>query len=606
MNTMNTLRYTLAIAGLSILNLAHAWNTPSYTSPGNGSTISTSVTLDWGVVQNSEAYQCQLDTSPNFDSPLLRSVTNPYANGADGNFDTRTSHSGLRFGTVYRWRIRAYITGDTSAWSAPRTFTTIDLVTITSPGQSSTVFTAMRMNWEPSNGVTFYDAQLDTSAAFDSPLLRTISNPYANGSDGNSDTQWDVAQLRFGTVYHWRVRAQHATDTSAWNGRAFTTSDVVTLDSPTPGANLFVAPRLNWSPHNGVSFYDAEVDTTETFDSPLLQQITHQYANTSDGNYDTEWTVQPLRFGTTHHWRVRVRNTVDTSAWTSRSFNTLDHVTLSSPANLAVNIPVAGITLDWTPFTGITFYQVQLDTTPLFNSNQFIEALNPYANSLDGNFDTRYDTPALLEDQVYFWQVRALHNTDTSAWTTRIFTTGSALQMPQIPELLAPADLSTVNEAQPSLTWISAINATTYDIQYGPSADLSTATIMNSTSTQLPTAVLLPGEVVLWRVRARNASLVSEWSSTWRFTYEPSTTVRSVEETGLLVFPNPTTGVFTIRGASLGDIIRITTTTGQLEYEQAILGEGPVLIQVTQLPAGIHLLEITGMERRTVMPLIRE
>jgi len=72
------------------------------------------------------------------------------------------------------------------------------------------------------------------------------------------------------------------------------------------------------------------------------------------------------------------------------------------------------------------------------------------------------------------------------------------------------------------------------------------------------------------------------------------------------VFPNPTTGVFTIRGASLGDIIRITTTTGQLEYEQAILGEGPVLIQVTQLPAGIHLLEITGMERRTVMPLIRE
>ena len=56
----------------------------------------------------------------------------------------------------------------------------------------------------------------------------------------------------------------------------------------------------------------------------------------------------------------------------------------------------------------------------------------------------------------------------------------------------------------------------------------------------------------------------------------------------------------------MGDIIRITTTTGQLEYEQAILGEGPVLIQVTQLPAGIHLLEITGMERRTVMPLIRE
>lgn len=606
MNIMNTLRYTLASAGLILLNLAHAWNTPSYSSPGNGSTVSTSVTLDWGVVQNSEAYQCQLDTSPNFDSPLLRSVTNPYANGSDGNFDTRTTHSGLRFGAVYRWRIRAYVAGDTSAWSTPRIFTTTDLVTITSPGLNTTVFTAMRMNWQPSSGVAFYDAQLDTSAAFNSPLLRTISNPYANSSDGNSDTQWDVTQLRFGTVYHWRVRARHANDTSAWNGRVFTTSDQVTLDSPAPSANLFVAPRLNWSPHNGVSFYDAEVDTTVAFNSPLLQQITHQYANTADGNYDTEWTVQPLRFGTSHHWRVRVRNTVDTSAWTSRSFNTLDHISLSWPANLALNMPVAGITLDWAPFTGITYYQVQVDTTPLFSSDQLMEALNPYANSLDGNFDTRYDTPALLEDQVYFWRVRALHNTDTSAWTTRIFTTGSALQMPQVPELIAPANLSTVNEAQPSLTWMSGLNATTYDIQYGPTADLSAATTLNSTSTQLPTAALLPGDVVFWRVRARNASLVSEWSSTWQFTYEPSTSVPNEEETMLVVFPNPNQGIFTISGTSSGDFLRIITTTGQVIHEQAIRGEVPVRIEMSKLPVGSYLLEVKSMERTSVLRLMRE
>lgn len=606
MTTSISLRQLVLLSTLLVLKYAHGWNTPSYTSPANGSTTSTTVVLDWGVVVNSEAYQCQLDTSASFDSPLFQEVTNLYANSSDGNFDTRTNFSGLRFGTIYRWRIRAYVPDDTSAWSIPRTFTTTDLVTLSSPAQGAILFTANRLNWQPSNGVTFYDAQLDTSATFDSPLFRTVSHAYANTADGNSDTQWDNDQLLFGTVYHWRVRARHNTDTSAWNGRSFITSDLVTLESPNNNANLFVAPRLNWSPHNGVAFYDAQVDTTLAFNSPLLQEVSHPYANTADGNSDTEWTVQPLHFGTTHYWRVRVRNTVDTSAWNGRSFNTLDRVNLTWPANLAVNMPIGGITLDWAPFSGITFYQLQLDTTVEFNSPQFHEAFNAYANSFDGNFDTRHTTPTLLADQVYFWRVRALHATDTSAWTMRIFSTGSAIQMPAVPQLVAPTNNSTVNGPQPNLVWNNAANATTYDIQYGNNADLTGATLVNTSSLQITTAPLTPGVDVFWRARARNASLISDWSPTWRFMFDPSTAIRSVEQVALRVFPNPNTGMFSVEGAAKDDVFRLYSMSGQMVLERKVNTSGTALFDVDSLPSGIYLLEVSRTDRSTILRVVRE
>lgn len=48
----------------------------------------------------SQAYQLQMDTSANFDSPLLLSATQAYMDRADGNTDTKRALSDLRFGTT--------------------------------------------------------------------------------------------------------------------------------------------------------------------------------------------------------------------------------------------------------------------------------------------------------------------------------------------------------------------------------------------------------------------------------------------------------------------------------------------------------------------------
>ena len=69
--------------------------------------------LDWGAVSASEAYQVQVDTSSAFNSPLLYSATKAYINSNGMNADTQEPITNLRFGTTYRWRVRAYVTGDT-------------------------------------------------------------------------------------------------------------------------------------------------------------------------------------------------------------------------------------------------------------------------------------------------------------------------------------------------------------------------------------------------------------------------------------------------------------------------------------------------------------
>lgn len=491
-----------AVAGLSTF----AWTTPVFTSPADGAVVSTAVALDWYVVSNSLAYQCQLDTSAGFGSPLFRSVTNAYINSQDGNPDTRSAQTGLRYGTRYFWRIRAYVAGDTSAWSTLRQFTTADQVAITGPDDGITTNVALRLDWYPQGGTAFYDAELDTSLQFNSPLLRVVADAYINGQDGNPDTQWDLTTLRFGTLYHWRLRA---------------------------------------------------------------------------------------------------RNGADTSAWVMRSFTTGDLLDLTAPADLAVNVAVTGVALDWAPFRGVAYYQVQLDTTPLFSSPLLAEQVTAFATVFDGQADTRYSTGALRTDQLYFWRARAYHATDTSAWAHRIFTTGSSILMPAVPQLVAPADLTTVPLAQPTLVWGAATNATQYEYQYATSADLSNASVHSTTATQAATAPLALGDHVHWRVRSVNGNLVSAWSDTWQFIYELGTGMEEATAVDVMVCPNPTTGLVMVRVPQGCGLVNVMAMNGAVVHQERVTA-ATAAMDLSALPAGVYFVQCTGTERSVTLRLLRQ
>lgn len=299
--------------------------------------------------------------------------------------------------------------------------------TLSSPANTASVWTGITLDWNAVSGSEQYQLQADTSANFNSTVLFTVTNNYINANSSNADTEYYLENLFFGKTYYWRVRAYITGDTSLWSAvRTFNTLDYVTLSSPATGSNTWTGLTVDWAAHTGVDFYDLEVDTSNAFNSPVLVTVANTYINSNGSNADTEHYLENLYFGKTYYWRVRARNTVDTSAWsTLRTFNTSDYVTLVSPVNQQINVNVAGITVDWSAHSGISIYQLQIDTIPLFNSAFLIEVNNTYINSGSSNSDTQYGTGALLSNKLYYWRVRAINNVDTCAWTTRVFSTGS-------------------------------------------------------------------------------------------------------------------------------------------------------------------------------------
>ncbi len=503
-----TVRNAALLSFTLLLNPAFAWNTPVHTAPSNGSDTWVGAKVDWVPVSGSQAYQLQVDTSANFNSPLFFSATQAYINSTDGNGDTQRMLSDLRFGTTYFWRVRAYVTGDTSAWSIPWTFVTRDLVTLSSPD---------------------------------------------NGS----------------------VR---------WTG--------LTLD---------------WAVHRGVTFYDAQADTSANFDSPALREVSHAYVNSTDGNGDTEWQLKDLYFGKTYHWRVRARNDVDTCTWsTSWSFITRDQVNLNSPANLALNRSVAGITLNWAPHAGVTTYQLQWDTTYQFNSGLLQTVVKPYVNSTDGNSDTQHATGALLNDQWYVWRVRAINAVDTSVWTSRIFSTGSTLlEEPSIPELISPANGSIITSSLTDLEWTAANHATAYEYRFGTMQDLSNAMPIPSSGTQVQVGPLMPGTTYFWSIRGLNAVIASEWSDTWSFTYDQATDISATTPEDLRVFPNPTTNLITVTLSNgFASRLLLSDPTGRTVRDQQVSGHS-FSTDLSELRPGTYVLQVLTTHGSFTRKLVR-
>ncbi len=304
------------------------------------------------------------------------------------------------------------------AWQVP---------TLSSPSSGSNVWTGVTLDWNSVPNSQFYQLQVDTTLFFVSPNVLTVSKVYINSNSSNSDTQHYLEDLYFGKTYYWRVRAYVTNDTSSWSApRTFITNNYVTLSSPSSGSNTWTGLTLDWDSHTGVDFYDIQVDTNLFFNSGYLKSSTKIYINSSSGNSDTQHYLEDLMFGKVHYWRVRARNAVDTSEWsTVRAFTTNDYVTLSSPSSGQTNVNVSGTTLDWNSHTGVKLYQLEIDTINLFSSPYLKKTDKVYINSSSGNSDTQYITGALITNKIFYWRVRAINNSDTSAWTTWVFSTGT-------------------------------------------------------------------------------------------------------------------------------------------------------------------------------------
>ena len=505
---------------------------PYLSSPNNDTSSAgyyTRQNFQWQYFYGSTGYTLQVDTTPSFSSPLLRTET---VTSSLTNTDNLSKYVyGMRFGTRYYWRVRAYHTEDTSDWSAVRQFRTQVRVSLYSPSNGLTNATVRQnLQWYNAVGCTSYQLQVDSSASFASPHLKTFT---VTNTQSNTDSYLSqyVSYLLYGTHYYGRVRAINASDTSDWsNVWQFITDDKVYLSSPsndTSSAGYYTRQNFQRQYFYGSTGYTLQVDTTPSFSSPLLvtENVTSSLSNTDNlSKY-----VDNMHFGTRYYWRVRAYHTQDTSGWSFvRQFCTQRIVGLNSPS-ADVTGQYTRINFQWNNARGCTSYTLQVDTSQTFSSpllrtstvSNTVSNTDSYVSTYVNNL--RYGTR-------YYWRVQASNASSSSLWSVvRQFTTGVR------PSLNDPSNNSTgYNISTYKLYWNNHRGSTSYAVQVDTTPTFSSPLLQSRNVTVSQTNTdnyiyttptgLRYGTTYYWRVRASNAADTSEWSLTWKFTTQYNVT----------------------------------------------------------------------------------
>lgn len=393
--------FFLLIAVFSIMAQQRVY-TPALKSPAaNAINQMPNVPLTWYAITGSTSLQYELtfDTAASFNSPLKFDTIQTLLTG----YSTKN----LLFGKIYYWKVRAIDNGNTSAWSPTRSFTIFNNLESSLPaiGDSNqtpdvTISWKSTINFILITGVSNYDFQVDTSANFNSSLL-------VSGSVSGNVFSFKNINLRFYTTYYWRVRPRHAGGAGAWPTTLWNFKILrrPVLLSPADNAiNQSLDVTLKWNIITGILAYQYQI---------ALDQNFTDIVNASES--DTILVKASfLMFGNSYYWRVRARHLTDTSDWSKiLHFTVNSTVILTSPANNAQNVALRPL-LVWTKQTGITGYQLELDSLDTF--------INPIVTFKPKATDVQYQvTKKLVSLKTYYWRMRAFAGTgvtaDTSAWS---------------------------------------------------------------------------------------------------------------------------------------------------------------------------------------------
>lgn len=244
------------------------------------------------LITGVDYFEFEADTSANFDSPLLFT----------GMSETAVlPASFLHFGTTYYWHARATHAADNSTWSEIRTFEVIATVTLDEPDNNSTgLGLENELVWDEITGVLNYQLQMADNDAFTNPFSILVEETeYLTGGF-----------ITFGTEYWWRVRANHATDTSEYSEAfKFETTNTVMLSMPEDGAvDVGITPLLEWEELTGVDTFYIVYGDTPGLETPIAEM-------SIAGDQFSFQVIYILEKEHNYYWKCRALKGIDTTMW---------------------------------------------------------------------------------------------------------------------------------------------------------------------------------------------------------------------------------------------------------------------------------------------------
>ncbi len=470
---------------------------PILTTPANNATNQkTNLTLNWNDVNFAEKYRLQVSTLSNF-STLLK---DEWLENNEYNL------TNLSYNTVYYWRVLAADFADTTEFSGIWQFTTkqnLNIPVLASPSNNATnQKTNLTLNWHDVNFAEKYRLQVSTSSNF-STLLK---------DEWLVNSEYNITNLSYNTVYYWRVLAVDFSDTTAFSGTwQFTTKQNLTLPVLASPSNNVTNQKtnltLNWNDVNFAEKYRLQVSSSNNFATLL----------TDEWLVNNEYDLTNLSYNTTYYWRVLAADFTDTTAFSGTwQFTTKQNLTipvLTSPTNNATN-QKTNLTLNWNDVNFAEKYRLQVSTSNTFSTLLKDEWL----------VNSEYDLSNLSYNTTYYWRVLAADFADTTAFSNAWqFTTKQNLT---VPVLASPSNNATNQKTNLALNWNDVNFAEKYRLQVSTSNTFSTLLkdewLVNS---EYNLTNLSYNTVYYWRVLAADFADTTEFSGTWQFTTKQNLTI---------------------------------------------------------------------------------
>lgn len=457
------------------------------------------LTFKWAGISYKH-FQLQLDSSPNFNSPLLIDsvgTEGPYRDIIVGD---------LHYNTKYYWRVRA-IAHDTTPWVG-RSFTTAGLENRWTTADYISAPTAEVRISQQIQGSKGYIFQIDTSDQFNSSQLQELDSP---------NTKAYFKELDFGQSYFARSKPYHSKDTGAWsNVRLFNIIRSPSTNYPSSNAkNIDIEGKLTWrNREEGVTGYQLQLSESQNFDGALIIDSIMSNDYTS---FDRKIDGFTLKFAKTYYWRMRMWHAKDTSEWdfiNGKSFTTINQTTLTSPYNSDFSGRAVTEEFEWESINLASKYRILLDTSESFNSPALI--------------DTTTKTNSIMLKDLYFgstyrWKVQAIYQDDTTDWSeTWLYKTADKVRLDRPKQ-----NNTSVFRYMQSFDWNSITGTKGYILQLDTSPNFTNPVVLADTGKNpffhyfhTPAPVEYDMQYY-WRVKVYHNYDTTEWSDAWMFKVAP-------------------------------------------------------------------------------------
>ena len=293
--------------------------------------------------------------------------------------------------------------------------------------------------------------------------------------------------------------------------------------------------NLVWSKPAGATKYNLMVATDTGFTSIVVNDTTLT---------DSTYLLSNLNPLTTYYWKVSSKFTnwsYFSSVFNFRTISTASTVTLSSPANNAVNQPTT-LTFIWfksvdqTDMSKVESQKSKDNQKPVTSSNSPLAVSNYWFEySTDSTFatsiidstlsDTTKTLTGINNITTYYWRVKAKNQLGWASFSS-VWNFTTVPPVPAAPTLLAPANNSVDLSTTPTLDWNDVTYAASYRVQISPSATFTytsyDTTGLTVSQITVPAGKLTTNTKYYWRVSANNVSGTGPYSDVWKFTTAPN------------------------------------------------------------------------------------